>query len=44
MRRLVATFAVALMAVIGLAASPASAENFFDCEGEIILFCPGPVP
>ena len=44
MRRFVAALAVALMAVIGLVTSPASAENFFDCEGEIILFCPGPVP
>ncbi|HWL66136.1 MAG TPA: hypothetical protein VNP73_09200 [Actinomycetota bacterium] len=44
MRRRIASLAVALVAVLGLSAAPAAAEDFTDCEGTIVLFCPGPVP
>lgn len=44
MTRRIAALAVAAVAVIGLSAAPAAAEDLFDCEGKIKLFCPGPVP
>jgi hypothetical protein len=44
MRRRIAALVAAVVAVIGLSAAPAAAENLFDCEGNIKLFCPGPVP
>ncbi|MGH9195813.1 MAG: hypothetical protein ACRD1T_08745 [Acidimicrobiia bacterium] len=44
MGRRITTLLVAVVAVIGLSAAPAAAEDLTDCEGNIKLFCPGPVP
>lgn len=44
MRRRITVLVVAVLAAIGLSASPAGAEDLFDCEGKVALFCPGPVP
>lgn len=44
MARRIAAFVVTVAVVVGLTAAPAAAENPFDCEGKIALFCPGPVP
>jgi hypothetical protein len=44
MRRRIAALVIAVVAVLGLAVAPAAAEDLTDCEGNIMLFCPGPVP
>lgn len=44
MARRLAVFVVAVVAALGLTAAPAAAEDITDCEGNIKLFCPGPVP
>jgi hypothetical protein len=42
-KRITAILCMALM-TISLNAIPAGAEEIFDCEGNIALACPGPVP
>jgi hypothetical protein len=44
MARRIVTLVIALLIAFGATAGPAAAEEIFDCEGNIRLFCPGPVP
>jgi hypothetical protein len=44
MRKRVAVLVIAIAAFVGSTAAPAAAEEIFDCEGNIALACPGPVP
>ncbi|MGH2805822.1 MAG: hypothetical protein ACRDKT_00970 [Actinomycetota bacterium] len=44
MAKRVAALVIAIVAMFGLTAGPAAAEEIFDCEGNIRLACPGPVP
>ena len=44
MRHKIAAILVAALFIVGPAAAPAGAEEIFDCEGNIRLACPGPVP
>ena len=44
MGRRIAVIIATVSVLMGLATVPASAEEIFDCEGNIRLACPGPVP